>query len=350
MIEFFYDYGLFLAKILTIVLALAALISIIAHNIRQHSFSDPGPRIKVKNLNDRYDAIERQLNSNMMEDDEWKRFIKQEKKDEKAKRKARKKGKTPEKRKKKLFVLDFEGDLMATDVAALREEITAILIVADKEDEVLVRLESGGGVIFGYGLGASQLQRLRDHGIHLTVSVDKIAASGGYKMACVADKLVAAPFAMLGSIGVAAEIPNIHRLLKKFDIDYEQITAGEYKRTLTLFGENTAKARNKVIQELGEAHELFKTHIAEHRPKLDIQKVATGETWFGKQAMALNLVDELITSDDHLLAMRKEADLIKIQYREPVPWQERFAMPFANLLQKSILRMGSLMDRSWLRA
>lgn len=213
-----------------------------------------------------------------------------------------------------IFVLDFDGDIRASAVTSLRQEISAILTLARSEDEVVVRLESGGGVVHGYGLAASQLQRIRAHNIPLTVAVDKVAASGGYMMACVADKIIAAPFAIIGSIGVLAQLPNLHRLLKKHEIDFEQLYAGEYKRTLTMFGENTDKAREKMQQELQETHDLFKAHVKDQRPQLNIGKVATGEHWFGSRALELGLVDHLQTSDDYLMAARFDTRLILLNY------------------------------------
>ena len=108
-----------------------------------------------------------------------------------------------------------------------------------------------------YGLAASQMQRIRDKKLKLTVCVDKVAASGGYMMAVVADKIIAAPFAVLGSIGVLAQVPNFHRLLKKHDVDFEMLTAGKYKRTLTMFGENTDKGREKFQEDIEDTHVLF---------------------------------------------------------------------------------------------
>ena len=218
---------------------------------------------------------------------------------------------------RRVFVLDFHGDLRAMAVTTLREEVTAVLAVAKPQDEVLVRLESPGGVVHGYGLAASQLARLREGGVKLTVAVDKIAASGGYMMACTADHIVAAPFAILGSIGVVAQIPNVHRLLQKHDIDVELHTAGEFKRTLTVLGENTEKGREKFREELEITHTLFKDFVHSQRPHLDIGKVATGEHWYGQQALTLGLCDELLTSDAWLVESAKEADLFEVKF-EPM--------------------------------
>ena len=211
-------------------------------------------------------------------------------------------------------MIDFKGDIRATEVTSLREEITAILTVATTGDEVLVKLESAGGTVHGYGLAASQLKRIRDKGIHLTIAVDKVAASGGYMMACVAHKIIAAPFAIIGSVGVLAQMPNFNRLLKKHDIDFEEITAGKYKRTLTLFGENTDEDREKMREELADIHLLFKEFIHENRSQVDVEKIATGEHWHGKRALELKLVDELRTSDDYLSSSVNTADIFEIDY------------------------------------
>ncbi|MGL5800405.1 MAG: protease SohB, partial [Plesiomonas sp.] len=213
-----------------------------------------------------------------------------------------------------VYVLNFKGSMDAHEVASLREEVTAVLAIATEKDEVLLRLESPGGVVHGYGLASSQLARIKAKGIKLTVTVDKVAASGGYMMACVADHIVSAPFAIIGSIGVVAQIPNIHRLLKKNDIDIELMTAGEYKRTLTMLGENTDKGREKFRQDLEDTHQLFKNFVAQHRPSLNIDHVATGEHWFGEQALALGLVDEIAASDDILLRKMAEKDVLEVRY------------------------------------
>jgi serine protease SohB len=211
-------------------------------------------------------------------------------------------------------VVDFEGDMQASAVTQLREEITVIVSLATKQDSVLLRLESSGGLVHSYGLAASQLMRLLDKEIPLTIAVDKVAASGGYMMACIANKIIAAPFALLGSIGVIAQIPNFHRLLKKNDIDVDVLTAGEYKRTLTIFGENTEKGRNKAIEELEDVHALFKDFVSDHRPQLDMNIVATGEAWYGKRALEKKLVDELKTSDTYIYEKCQDCDVYHIAY------------------------------------
>ena len=275
---------------------------------------DESHGLSIKNINDKYRHMSLVLSARIMPKKDFKKFVKQQKQAGKDK---------PLGGGKKIFVLDFKGNIKASGVAALREEITAILTVASDKDEVVALLESGGGTVHGYGLGASQLRRIRDRGIKLTAAVDKVAASGGYMMACVADRIIAAPFAIVGSIGVLAQIPNFHRLLKKLDIDFEQITAGDYKRTLTLFGENTARDREKFQAELEDTHALFKEFVRDNRAQVDLDRIATGEHWYGKRALELQLVDELMTSDDYLSNAARDADIYRIKYQRKKPVAER---------------------------
>lgn len=222
----------------------------------------------------------------------------------------------------------------------MRKEIDAILALANpQKDEVLLKLESPGGIVHGYGLAASQLQRLKSHQIPLTVAVDQVAASGGYMMACVANKIVAAPFAVIGSIGVVAQVPNIHRLLKKHDIDVDVMTAGEYKRTVTLVGENTEKGKQKFQQELEETHQLFKQFVAEHRPQLNMDEVATGEHWFGQQALKLNLVDEIATSDDLILSAVKNKEVIEVIYRQKKKLAQRVGEQVESSAENLVMKL-----------
>lgn len=325
--EFLSEYGMFLAKAITILLVmLAAAAGIVALSSR----SAPGrskEHIEVKSLNDKYRELAQTLKTAMLPQAAAKKAAKEERKRRKSE------AKRPDTQRRRLFVLDFHGDIRASAVAALREEITAVLAVAQPEDEVLVRLESAGGLVHAYGLAASQLQRVKQRGIPLTVAVDKVAASGGYMMACVADRILAAPFAVLGSIGVITQLPNFHRLLKKNDIDFEQITAGDFKRTLTLFGENTDLARQKLREEVEDVHSLFKDFVTEHRPQLDIARVATGEHWHGTRALELQLVDELRTSDDYLLSASEERNLFEIRFVAKKPLLTRLLAAGALLGQ-----------------
>lgn len=308
--EFFTTYGLFLAKVLTSVLAiLLTIIGVIAITTKNKlKFKE---KIKVTKLNDKYREMKEVLNHETLEKAELKTIIKQEKQEEKNKLRQ---AKDTHKKQNRIFVLNFEGDIRASAVENLREEITAILTVATPRDEVLINIESPGGMVHGYGLAASQLKRIRDRKIPLIATVDKVAASGGYMMACVADRILAAPFAVIGSIGVIAQLPNFNRLLKKYDIDFEQVMAGQYKRTLSLFGENTKEGRKKMQEEVDEAHKLFKDFVMIHRPNVDINTLATGETWYGTRAKEINLVDEIMTSDDYLLAQSNKNNIFKVEY------------------------------------
>ena len=249
----------------------------------------------------------------------------------------------------RIFVIDFDGDIKASATEGLRQVITGILSLAQKTDRVVVRLESQGGMVHSYGLASSQLARITEKGIPLTVCIDKVAASGGYMMACVANQIVAAPFAIIGSIGVVAQLPNFHKLLQKNDIDYELLTAGEYKRTLTMFGENTEKGRSKFVEDLEDTHELFKSFITEHRGQVDIDAVATGEIWFGSRALAQKLVDDIQTSDQYLLDRCEEADVFEVEYVQKKSLQEKLGIGvehaaeniLTNLLHKMNFRFFS---------
>ena len=309
-------YGIFILEILTLLFVIAVIAAVLI-SIKQRNTLHVGELI-LKDLAEEFKTNARHLRDFHLSEEEIKQLEKTEKKAKKAEAKALKdKLKKGEKdaRKPCVYVLDFKGDISASETTALREEVSAIIDVAEAEDEVLLRLESPGGVVYGYGLAASQLARLKSKGIKLTVAVDKVAASGGYMMACVADKIVAAPFAIIGSIGVVAQVPNIHRLLKKHDVDVDVMTAGEFKRTVTVLGENTEKGKQKFQQELEETHQLFKQFVLQNRPHLDIDKIATGEHWFGTQALELKLVDEITTSDDLILDKMKEKRVLAVKYR-----------------------------------
>jgi len=325
-LEFLSEYGIFLAKTLTFVLALLfVVVSII--NLTSKQKKNNG-RLEITNLSEQFKDVEDELQLHLVSDDEAKILEKEQHKAEKKKHKEElkafkkahkdkandKDAAKKEEVEPRLFVLDFTAGIDAKEVASLREEITAILFVANEHDEVLVRLESGGGVVHGYGLASSQLERLKQANIKLTIAVDKVAASGGYMMACIADHIIAAPFAIVGSIGVVAQIPNFNRLLKKNNIDVEQLTAGEFKRTLTMFGENDDAGREKFQQELEETHVLFKDFVSTHRPDMDIEKIATGEHWFGTHAHERGLVDTLQTSDDYLLKANKSKTIYIVKY------------------------------------
>ena len=313
MTEALIDYGLFAAKSLTLIIAIVLGLILLARARRGGALGshddDDGSRLEVVDLNHRFANMADILKHATLPPKLYKKAAKAERKEEKARAKAE------DSDRRRLFVLDFHGDIMATETGGLREMISALLLVARPDDEVLLRLDNSGGAVHEHGLAASQLLRIRERNVKLTVAVDKVAASGGYLMACVANRIVAAPFAVIGSIGVLAELPNFHRLLQEKGIDFELHTAGEYKRTLTVFGENTDEGREKLRQQLEETHGLFKAFIHQHRPDLDLDKVATGEYWHAEQALELGLIDAITTSDDYLLAAHDDADLFKLRYR-----------------------------------
>ena len=330
MTEFFINYGLFLAKTATIVVAIVV-VALFFSFMASRKQTGKKESIEIRKLNSKYDDIAMMMNANMLHKDGLKKYLKDEKEKLKEIVKSIKNGT----QKKRIYVLNFNGDIRASAVSSLREEVTAILTVATENDEVFVRLESGGGVVHGYGLGASQLMRIREKNIPLTVSVDKVAASGGYMMACVGSRIMAAPFSIIGSIGVIAQIPNFNKVLKKHNIEYDQFTAGEFKRTVTLFGENTDEAKAKFREEIEDIHVLFKDFIVQHRPDVDIVKVSTGESWPGTRALEKKLVDELKTSDDYLLESSKDADIYEIIYVSKKSLGERMGLQIQRLFDKA---------------
>lgn len=339
-VNLFAEYGLFLAKIVTVVVAIAIVITLIA-NLTQRKKAQRG-ELRVTRLGEEYKEMKEEVAAALLDPHQHKQWHKNQKKKNKQEAKAAKarakRGEAAPAGKPTLYVLDFKGSIDAHEVSALREEVTAVLAVAKPQDEVLLRLESPGGVVHGYGLAASQLQRLRERQIPLTVAVDKVAASGGYMMACVANNIVAAPFAIIGSIGVVAQIPNFNRLLKRNDIDIELHTAGQYKRTLTLLGENTEEGREKFREDLNETHQLFKEFVHSMRPSLDIDAVATGEHWYGVQAQEKGLVDEISTSDDLIIARMQEHDVVSLRYMQRKRLMDRFTGSAAQSLDRLLLR------------
>ena len=317
--EFLANWGLFAVKLVTVLVFVFLLVSLLislAMQAKAHN-EDDKDKIKFKFTNlfnfykDNVDKLDAAIDEfdESKSDKEKKAYLKQKAKalktepqklrEEKAERikKAEAQGEfCPE----HLFVIDFDGDARASQVDELTKKVNLILAKATDKDEVIIKLTSPGGVVNGYGLCASQLERIRNKGINLVACVDTVAASGGYMMACVASKIVAAPFSYVGSIGVVAQIPNFNKVLKNHDVEYEQVTAGKYKRTLTMFGENTPEARDKFKQEITLIHNRFKAIVAKYRTKLDIENIATGEYWLAEDAKELNLVDQISTFDEYL--------------------------------------------------
>ncbi|MDR0779804.1 MAG: protease SohB [Pseudomonadales bacterium] len=344
--EFLYSYGLFLAKTLTLVLALVFIVIVVAANAMRGQHKSEG-NITVTKLNDEFDRIKDDLRHEILDEDTLKLDDKAERQQEKAERKARKKALEAgeDDSKKRIFVLSFDGDTRASAVEELRHCISGILSVARPEcDEVLLKLESPGGMVHTYGFAASQLTRLRSAKLRLTIAVDLVAASGGYMMAAVADHLVAAPFAYVGSIGVLVQLPNVHRLLRDNKIDYEMITAGEYKRTLTTFGENTEKDRLKVQEEVDEMHALFKAFIAQYRPQVDLASVATGEVWTGQQALARGLIDALDISDEWIRSRLDDSDIYAVNWE----YKKKFGERLSSLFEGALARAFDKVTFSWL--
>lgn len=327
--EFLAEYASFLAKTVTLVIAIVVVL-VTAATLRSKGRRRSAGQLQVSKLNDFYKGLRERLEQSLFDKDQLKTLRKQQAKGEK---KHKKQAET----KPRVFVLDFDGDIKASATESLRHEITALLSLATPKDEVVLRLESGGGMVHSYGLASSQLARIRQAGVPLTICIDKVAASGGYMMACIGDKIISAPFAILGSIGVVAQLPNVNKLLKKHDIDFEVLTAGEYKRTLTVFGENTEKGREKFQQDLDITHRLFKNFVSQYRPQLAIDEVATGEIWLGVAALDKQLVDELKTSDEYLADRAKNAELFHLHYAERKSLQERVGLAASSSLERVLV-------------
>ncbi len=343
--EFLIEYGLFLAKTATVLFAFAMLVSIVVSARQKNTQGNEKGHLEITPLNEQFEHMSEVMLLATMDEAlqkaEEKKLNKAKKKEKKQELKAAKKSGRDEPaatRKSRVFVLNFDGNISASGVSHLREEVTAILSQADSQDEVLIKLESPGGMVHSYGLASSQLDRIRKKGIPLTVCVDKVAASGGYMMACVADKILAAPFAIVGSIGVVAQMPNFSKLLKKNDVDYEILTAGKYKRTLTMFGKNTAEGRKKFVAELEETHELFKRYVSERRPQLDIEEIATGEIWYGSVAKDLGLVDDVQTSDEYLVSRIGEADVFEVAFVQKKKLHQRLGIAAEESADRLLLK------------
>jgi serine protease SohB len=340
-VDFLAEYASFLAKTVTLVIAILIVLAAIA-SLRNKGRRKSAGQLQVSKLNDFYKGLRERLEQSLLDKDRLKALRKEQ-------AKGLKKEKKKTEPKSRVYVLDFDGDIKASATESMRHEITALLTLATAKDEVVLRLESGGGMVHSYGLASSQLARIRQAGIPLTICIDKVAASGGYMMACIGNKIISAPFAILGSIGVVAQLPNVNRLLKKHDIDFEVLTAGEYKRTLTVFGENTEKGREKFQEDLDITHELFKNFVARYRPQLAIDEVATGEVWLGMAALDNQLVDELKTSDEYLADRAKVAEVFHLHYSERKSFQERVGLAASGSVDRLLLSWWSRLtqQRFW---
>ena len=341
--EFIFEYGLFLAQAVTIVAAIL-IVAVGLFSLGGKQKSDSEGQIEIHHVNEKYKRIGEVIQFTVSDEATQKADRKTKKKTDKEKSKAEKKAAkstadvSQEDQRRRLYVLDFDGDVHASATDNLREEISAVLPQIREGDEILLKLESPGGLVHGYGLAASQLQRIADAKVPLTIAVDKVAASGGYMMACVGSTIVAAPFAVLGSIGVIAQIPNFHRLLKKHDVDIELLTAGEYKRTLTTLGENTEKGRKKFVEELEDTHALFKDFVGENRPMLDVAKVSTGEVWYGRKAIDVGLIDKLQTSDAFVQERLADQDVYEVKFEVKKSVMEKFGFSAQHAMETALTR------------
>lgn len=340
MADFFSEYGMFLAKTLTALFAILFVMAVAVGNaVKARKMQEKGS-LNVTHLNREIDRFRDTLYKETSDKQRYKALMKKLTRERKAAQKAEKNRQDGEPR-KRVFVIDFHGDVKASQVSDLRKSITAVLSMARPDrDEVMVRLESPGGMVHGYGLAASQLKRIREHDLPLTVCVDKVAASGGYMMACVGSRILAAPFAYIGSVGVLLQMPNFNRLLKDKHVDYEMITAGEYKRTLTVFGENTESGRQKAYEDVQDIHDLFKDFIRTNRPSLDVDGIASGETWFGTRALDKGLIDEIRTSDEYITSACENADVYAVNYEHKARVGEKLGSLMESAMDSAFLNWG----------
>lgn len=330
--EIIWDTLGFAAKGFIVFAVIVVTVAVVLAMTRRRGRLGAMPHLEVRRLNERYQALADALRGATLGNKAARKLAKQRKAEQSAEKAA------PAAR-PNVYVLDFAGDLFASHVKGLREEVSAIASVAGAGDEVVVRLESPGGAVPHYGLAAAQLARLKDKKIKLTVCIDRVAASGGYMMACVADSIVAAPFSIIGSIGVVAQVPNLHRLLKRFDVDYEEMTAGEFKRTVSVFGEITEKGRHKFQEQLEETHKLFKDFVRAQRPSLDVDQLSTGEYWLGTRAKELGLVDRIGTSDDYLIDRAQAANVLQLTFKPELSLRDRFGRTISEAVDRTVLTL-----------
>ena len=349
--EFLFEYGLFFAKVATLLVAFVVVVSVVVGASQKNKYGEGRGHLEITPLNQQFEDLKDTMliatTDELLQKAEEKKLTKAKKKLlSEQKKTAKNVSESDIKKRSKVYVLNFDGNISASAVGHLREEITAVLTQATPNDEVLLKLESAGGMVHSYGLASSQLDRLRKKNVPLTVCVDKVAASGGYMMACVADKILAAPFAIIGSIGVVAQMPNFNKVLKKHDVEFELLTAGEHKRTLTMFGENTEKGREKFIEELEETHQLFKDYVSTRRPQIDIDKIATGEIWYGSRAKDIKLIDDVQTSDEYLVSRIEDADVFEVAYVFKKKLHQRLGIAAEESADRLLVKWWSRLTQS----
>ena len=349
--EFLFEYGLFFAKVATLLVAFVVVVSVVVGASQKNKYGEGRGHLEITPLNQQFEDLKDTMliatTDESLQKAEEKKLTKAKKKLlSEQKKTAKNVSESDVTKRSKVYVLNFDGNISASAVGHLREEITAVLTQATPNDEVLLKLESAGGMVHSYGLASSQLDRLRKKNVPLTVCVDKVAASGGYMMACVADKILAAPFAIIGSIGVVAQMPNFNKVLKKNDVEFELLTAGEHKRTLTMFGENTEKGREKFIEELEETHQLFKEYVSTRRPQIDIDKIATGEIWYGSRAKDIKLIDDVQTSDEYLVSRIEDADVFEVAYVFKKKLHQRLGIAAEESADRLLVKWWSRLTQS----
>ncbi len=248
----------------------------------------------------------------------------------------------------RLAVLRFQGlrDLNASGDQRLSEAIDEVLVNRDHFEEAVVIIDSPGGTTHGYGHAYALLERLSASGLKVTACIDRIGASGGYLMALPADRILAGPFAIVGSVGVVAGIPNVKRLLEEKGVSYRLFVAGDKKRVVHFADDDGPEVREYMDEKLAGIHTQFLQAVEKHRgDRVKLDEVRSGDHWSAEESVekGLGLVDELQTSAEYLLERNREVALVMIERRVDIT--ERFAGYLAARLSA---RVASLFTR-WLR-
>ena len=212
---------------------------------------------------------------------------------------------------------------LGTEIAA--DELAAALddVAEDPQvDAVLLRIDSGGGSAVASETIRHSLLRVRAAGKPIIVSMGNTAASGGYWIAASADRIVAQPGTITGSIGVIAGKPVLEEAWRKLGVNWAEITRGANAGQWSINRPYTDAARARVEALVGSLYERFTDLVAEARdiPKPRVDEIARGRVWIGEAAAGLGLVDELGGIDVALAAVRRSLQLppdaeLAISYR-----------------------------------
>ncbi|WP_343192796.1 S49 family peptidase [Buchnera aphidicola (Taiwanaphis decaspermi)] len=291
--EFIYSYILFIIKTLSVLFFLHLFSKIIIIYILKKNDIYLNNTLKVELLNNHYKKLKNDLSFFQK-----KKIINQ---------------KNVYNKKSNLYILDYNDKIKKNKIKKLREEISSIILVAKKNDEVLLRLENTSDIVYEYGLVIAQLQRLRKKGIKLIISIDKIVSNGGYIIACVADHISASPFSIIGPINIVVNIPNIDKYTQTSNLNNQLNDCNTFTK-LTLIKNNTKIYVNKIFNKLDIKKYIRNSFIKDMRPSLNLNKIFNQNYWIGENAINEKLIDSINTSDDILFSKKDTHNLLKIKY------------------------------------